>query len=229
MIKTRLSGDRGTANHGWLQSQHTFSFARYYDAEHMGVSQLRVINDDLVSPGSGFDTHSHQDMEIISYVKKGTIEHQDSMGNIEKLPAGEFQLMSAGTGITHSEYNPSNDEPLEFLQIWIQPNVLGIEPGYQQKHFDTKSGLQLIVSPDGRDGSLKIHQDACLYQLRLDAQQTISVPLETGRTAYVHVVVGDISVSGEKLSAGDGATVTQVDAIEFTANSNSEVLLFDLP
>ncbi|VAX00834.1 Pirin [hydrothermal vent metagenome] len=229
MITIRLSTDRGTADHGWLQSRHTFSFASYYDAEFMGVSQLRVINDDYVTAGNGFDTHSHQDMEIISYVKKGRIEHKDSMGNIKILPAGEFQVMSAGTGVTHSEYNPSSDEPLEFLQIWIQPNVLGIEPSYQQKHFENKSELQLIVSPDGRNGSLKIHQDACLYQLILDKQQTISVPIETGRTAYVHVVSGNINVLGEVLNEGDGATLFQVDAIEFIANSNSEVLLFDLP
>jgi len=229
MIKVRYSDERGKANHGWLQSRHTFSFASYYDNNHMGVSKLRVINDDKVTPGSGFDTHSHQDMEIISYVKKGTIEHKDSMGNVEKLPAGEFQLMSAGTGVTHSEYNPSKSDPLAFLQIWIQPNVLGIEPGYQQKHFAKKSGLQLIVSPDGRDGSLKIHQDACLYQMYLEPQQSTSFALEAGRTAYVHVVSGNISINGEKLNEGDGATVTEVDVIELTGSNNSEALLFDLP
>lgn len=163
MIEIRRSDERGPADHGWLQSRHTFSFANYYDPKHMGVSALRVINDDKVAPGMGFSTHSHEDMEIISYVKKGTIEHKDSMDNVEKLPVGEFQLMSAGTGVTHSEYNPSSEESLEFLQIWIEPNVKGIEPGYQQKQFDKKEGLQLIISPDARDGSFLIHQDASLY------------------------------------------------------------------
>ena len=171
MINIRPSDERGRANHGWLQSRHTFSFASYYDPRFMGVSALRVINDDKVAPGNGFATHSHADMEIISYVKKGAIQHKDSMGNIETLPAGEFQLMSAGTGVTHSEYNPSTQEPLEFLQIWIQPNVYGIKPGYQQKKFPNHDGLQLIASPDARAGSLRLHQDACLHQLRLNADQ----------------------------------------------------------
>lgn len=229
MIKIRYSDERGPANHGWLQSRHTFSFARYYDPEHMGVSALRVINDDKVAPGAGFGAHSHQDMEIISYVKKGTIEHKDSMGNIEVLPAGEFQLMSAGTGVTHSEYNPSDTEPLEFLQIWIQPNVYGIEPGYQQKRFEPKEGLQLIASPDGRDGSLLVHQDASLYQLLLNAEQSADHKLETGRTVYVHVVSGTVSVNGERLSEGDGATVKDVDVVEFVGGEKSEALVFDLP
>ena len=223
------SETRGQANHGWLQSRHTFSFARYYDPEHMGVSALRVINDDKVAPGAGFGAHSHQDMEIISYVKKGTIEHKDSMGNIEVLPAGEFQLMSAGTGVTHSEYNPSDTDPLEFLQIWIQPNVYGIEPGYQQKRFEAKEGLQLIASPDGRDGSLVVHQDASLYHLLLNADSSTNHKLERGRTVYVHVVFGTVSVNGERLTAGDGATVKEVDALEFVAAEKSEALVFDLP
>lgn len=229
MISIRRSDERGPANHGWLQSRHTFSFAGYYDPAHMGVSALRVINDDKVAPGRGFDTHSHQDMEIISYVKKGSIEHKDSMGNVEKLPAGEFQLMSAGTGVTHSEYNPSTTEPLEFLQIWIQPDVHGIEPSYQQKQFDNKDGMQLIVSADGRDGSLRIHQNACLYQLRLNAAQSVSHAVESGRTLYVHVVSGAISVNGERLNEGDGATIKDIDTVEFVGDRNSEALVFDLP
>ena len=229
MIKIRHSDERGPANHGWLQSRHTFSFANYYDPEHMGVSALRVINDDKVTPGKGFGAHSHQDMEIISYVKKGSIEHKDSMGNVEKLPAGEFQLMTAGTGVTHSEYNPSATESLEFLQIWIQPDVVGIEPGYQQKLFDTKQGLQLIASPDARDESLMLHQNAFLYQLRLNADHTASHQLDSGRTIYVHVVSGVISVNGEQLNEGDGATIVGVDAIEFVGAENSEALVFDLP
>lgn len=229
MIEVRRGEDRGLADHGWLQSRHTFSFAGYYDPDYMGVSALRVINDDRVAPGKGFSTHSHQDMEIISYVKHGQIEHQDSMGNIEKLPAGEFQLMTAGSGVTHSEYNPSLKDHLEFLQIWIEPNVFGIEPGYQQKLFDDVPGLQLIASPDGRDGSLLIHQDASLYQLRLEDGQSATYTLDNGRTAYLHVVSGDVSVNGEALKAGDGVTIQNVDVIEFSGGDNTEALLFDLP
>ena len=229
MITVRRSEDRGPASHGWLESQHTFSFAGYYDPNHMGVSALRVINDDRVSPGAGFATHSHQDMEIISYVKNGTIEHKDSMGHIETLPAGEFQLMSAGTGVTHSEYNPSATEPLEFLQIWIEPNVRGIEPGYQQKLFDYKSGLQLIASPDARDGSLLLHQDAYLHHLRLESDQAATHTLEPGRTLYVHVISGNINFNGQGLNEGDGATIKDVQVIEFVASEGSEALVFDLP
>jgi redox-sensitive bicupin YhaK (pirin superfamily) len=229
MIKIRHSDERGPANHGWLQSRHTFSFADFYDPEHMGVSVLRVINDDKVTPGNGFGTHSHRDMEIISYVKKGSIEHKDSMDNVKNLPAGEFQLMSAGTGITHSEYNPSTTELLEFLQIWIQPNIKGIQPGYQQKLFDTRQGLQLIASPDAHEGSLLLHQDASLYQLRLNLDQSVSHSLETGRTVYVHVVTGVIDVNGERLHEGDGATVKQVDRVDFIGVENGEALVFDLP
>jgi redox-sensitive bicupin YhaK (pirin superfamily) len=229
MIGVRRSEDRGPADHGWLKSRHTFSFAGYYDPVYMGVSALRVINDDRVAPGKGFATHSHQDMEIISYVKHGRIEHRDSMGNIEKLPAGEFQLMTAGRGVTHSEYNPSLKDHLEFLQIWIEPDVYGIEPGYQQKRFDNVPGLQLIASPDGRDGSLLIHQDASLYQLCLDDGQSERYTLDKGRTAYLHVVSGDVSVKREALKAGDGVTIKNVDAIEFSGGDNSEALLFDLP
>lgn len=229
MIDIRRSEDRGLASHGWLESRHTFSFAGYYDPDYMGVSALRVINDDKVIPGAGFASHSHQDMEIISYVKSGAIEHKDSMGNVEKLPAGEFQLMSAGTGVTHSEYNPSTTEALEFLQIWVQPNVYGIEPGYQQKQFENKQGLQLIASPDARDGSFFIHQDASLYQLRLHADQVNTYSLKFGRTVYVHIVSGGISVNGELLREGDGATVKDIDVIEFSSTENSEALVFDLP
>lgn len=229
MINIRHSDERGPADHGWLQSRHTFSFAGYYDPKYMGVSALRVINDDRVAPGKGFPTHSHQDMEIISYVKNGTIEHKDSMGNVEQLPVGEYQVMSAGTGVTHSEYNPSKTQPLEFLQIWIQPDSLGIKPGYQQKLFENKAGLQLIASPNARDGSLHIQQDAYLYELNLDAQQTTSHSLEAGRTVYVHVISGEISLNGEQLNEGDGATVDKLDKIEFASNSKSKALVFDLP
>lgn len=229
MIELRPSQERGPANHGWLQSRHTFSFAGYYDPRHMGVSALRVINDDEVAPGAGFATHSHQDMEIISYVKRGSIEHKDSMGNVERLPAGEFQLMSAGTGVTHSEYNPSDSEPLEFLQIWIIPNQLGIEPGYQQKKFPERDGLQLIASPDARDGSLRLHQDASLYQLRLGAGDSASHSLAAGRRIYVHLVGGRIEVDGELLGEGDGATLSATDRVVFHGETRAEALVFDLP
>jgi len=229
MIQVRPSEERGPADHGWLQSRHSFSFAGYYDPQHMGVSALRVINDDKVAAGAGFATHSHQDMEIISYVKKGIIEHKDSMGNVEQLPAGEFQLMTAGTGVTHSEYNPSDSDTLEFLQIWIQPNQLGIEPGYQQKRFEPRSGLQLIASPDARDGSLLLHQDASLYQLWLQPGEIASHALSATRSVYVHLVSGAIKVNGEPLSEGDGATIRDTESVEFEALASSEALLFDLP
>lgn len=229
MIELRRSEDRGPANHGWLESKHTFSFAGYYDPKYMGVSALRVINDDKVTAGNGFSTHSHQDMEIISYVKKGVIEHKDSMGNVERLPAGEFQLMSAGTGVTHSEYNPSETDSLEFLQIWIEPDEYGIEPGYQQKRFEPQSGLQMVISPDGRDESLRVHQNAFLYQLLLGADENALHELASGRSVYVHVVDGQVTVNGEQLNEGDGATVKDVNTVEFVGHAQTEALVFDLP
>jgi len=229
MIEVRRSEERGPADHGWLKSRHTFSFANYYDPKHMGVSSLRVINDDKVAPGAGFATHSHRDMEIISFVKRGTIEHKDSMGNIEKLPAGEFQLMSAGTGVTHSEYNPSDTDPLEFLQIWIIPNEQGVTPGYQQKRFEDKDGLQLVVSPQGEKGSLSVHQDAYLYHLRLQEGQSDQHELAPNRTVYIHAISGAIEVDGVTLKDGDGATIRDVSKLEFKATKQSEALVFDLP
>lgn len=229
MIEVRHSEDRGPSHLGWLDSRHTFSFGDYYDPEHMGVSALRVINDDTVIPGAGFATHSHRDMEIVSYVKRGAIEHKDSMGHVEVLPAGEFQLMSAGTGVTHSEYNPSPSEPLEFLQIWIQPDQLGVEPGYQQKKFAYKPGLQLIASPDAREDSLLLHQDAFLYQLIVQAGQNLSHTVDAGRTVYVHVVSGQLHVNNEILHEGDGATVRDLEVVAFTGVTDSEALVFDLP
>lgn len=229
MIEIRRSEDRGPTQLSWLKSRHTFSFGGYYDPDFMGVSALRVINDDQVIPGAGFATHSHQDMEIISYVKQGSIEHKDSMGNIEVLPAGEFQLMSAGTGVTHSEYNPSQTESLKFLQIWIQPDQLGIEPCYQQKQFEHQEGLQLIASPDAREGSLLLHQDAALYQLILTNDQSATYEPDKQRTLYVHLVAGELKVNGETLHEGDGAFITNVDAVLFDSTENSEALVFNLP
>ena len=195
----------------------------------MGVSALRVINDDKVAPGAGFAPHSHQDMEIISYVKRGSIEHQDSMGNVERLPAGEFQLMSAGTGVTHSEYNPSKSEALEFLQIWVVPNVVGIKPGYQQKRFAPHTGLQLIASADAREGSLRLHQDAELWQCRLNTGDKAAHRLAAGRNAYVHVVNGSLVINGEVLQEGDGMAIKDVAELTITADGETEALLFDLP
>ncbi len=229
MIEIRRSDSRGKADHGWLHSMHTFSFASYYDPAYMGVSALRVINDDKVSPGKGFSTHSHQDMEIISYVKMGVIEHKDSMGNIERLPAGEFQLMSAGTGVTHSEYNPSTTESLEFLQIWVEPNELGIKPAYQQKKFETLQGMQLIASSDAREGSLLIHQDASIYQLYLGPGASVSYDLSDKRSLYIHIVSGNMRVNGDLLAEGDGATIRQKNSLEFEAIDSVEALIFDLP
>jgi len=229
MISVRQSGERGQVNQGWLQSRHSFSFGSYYDPEHMGVSALRVINDDEIAAGQGFATHSHQDMEIITYVMSGRIEHKDSMGNVEILPAGEFQLMTAGSGISHSEFNPSQTEPLTLLQIWVQPNQQGLEPGYQQKKFAQQQGLQLIASPDARNDSLLIHQDAYLYQLRLSAGQEASHQPESSRTIYVHLVAGEITINGEPLSAGDGAMISDVAIVDFHSTEDAEALIFDLP
>jgi redox-sensitive bicupin YhaK (pirin superfamily) len=229
MIDIRRSEERGPTRLNWLDSRHTFSFGGYYDPRHMGVSALRVINDDKVAPGAGFATHSHRDMEIISYVKTGAIEHKDSMGNVQMLPAGEFQLMSAGTGVTHSEYNPSQTEALEFLQIWIQPDRLGIDPGYQQKRFPDRLGLTLIASPDARDGSMRLHQDAALFRLSLAAGESASQALARGRSAFVHVISGELRVNGETLAAGDGAALSGESGIEFHADADTDALLFDLP
>jgi quercetin 2,3-dioxygenase len=228
MITPRYAHERGHAQHGWLDSHHTFSFASYYDPEHMGVSALRVINDDVVEPSAGFATHGHSDMEIISFVKRGNIAHKDSMGHVQTLPAGEFQLMSAGTGVTHSEYNPSDSESLNFLQIWIQPNQFGIEPGYQQKRFPT-GPMQLIASPEGDQGSLLIHQDARLYHITLNAGQSTELTGLTGRTLYVHMVRGEMEVEGTPLSEGDGATLTDINDFHAHSQAGAEALLFDLP
>ena len=230
MIQLRKAQDRGTANFGWLDSKHTFSFGHYYDPEHMGFSALRVINDDLVTPGAGFDTHGHRDMEIISYVLEGTIEHKDSQGNIETLPAGEFQLMSAGRGILHSEYNASKTDNLKFLQIWIQPNALGGSPGYQQKRFGKDAGMTTIVSPTGENGSLQIKQDAKLHQLVLAAKQNITFKPDSPNI-YVHLVAGELSINGTTMVSGDGAKITDAAELSFNNVNDDEVtaLVFELP
>ena len=231
MITLRHANDRGTANFGWLDSKHTFSFGHYYDPKHMGFSALRVINDDLVKPGAGFDTHGHRDMEIISYVLEGVIEHKDSEGNVQTLPAGEFQLMSAGSGIYHSEYNGSQSEDLKFLQIWIKPNTVGNKPGYQQKDFGNNTGLTAIATPDGRNGTLHIKQDATLHQLILEPGQSIELSIINDRNVYVHQVTGQLLVDDVLLDAGDGAKVEAQNQLNFANQSSESVtaLVFDLP
>lgn len=231
MITVRKAQDRGHASLSWLESKHTFSFGHYHDPKHMGFSALRVINDDIVKPGAGFDTHGHRDMEIISYVLEGTIEHKDSEGNVQTLPAGEFQLMSAGRGIYHSEYNASQNENLKFLQIWIQPNTFGKTPGYQQKDFGKENGLTLIASPDGKDGALNIKQDTSLYQLILDAGQSIDFDIEDGRNVYLHQIKGKLHIDSTVLEAGSGAKIEQQGKVRFMNNQQEQVtaLLFDLP
>lgn len=231
MIELRAASERGTANFGWLNSHHTFSFGSYYDPSHMGYSALRVINDDTVTPGAGFGTHGHRDMEIITFVTKGAIEHRDSMGNVQRLPKGEFQLMSAGKGITHSEYNGSDTEVLKFLQIWIEPDSKGGEPGYQQKDFGQQQGLTKVITPTGENGTLKIKQHATISQLYLAAGTEQPITIENGRRSYVHVVEGELQIDGKTISAGDGAKIEELAVV--TLHNDSELfataLVFDLP
>ncbi len=232
MLAMRRAQERGHANHGWLNSYHTFSFGGYHDPRHMGFSNLRVINDDTVAPGGGFGTHGHSDMEIISYVLHGALEHKDSMGNGSVIRPGDVQRMSAGTGVTHSEYNPSPEEPVHFLQIWLQPNRRGVAPGYDQRYFspeDRRGRLVLLVSPDGRDGSLASHQDALLFGTLLDAGAQVSHSLATDRRAYVHVARGSARVNGEVLGGGDGAAIEGAGEVHLDGVDAAEVLLFDLP
>jgi hypothetical protein len=232
MLTTRRAEDRGHANHGWLDSYHTFSFGSYYDPHHLGFSNLRVINDDTVAPGGGFATHGHNDMEIISYVLDGALEHKDSMGNGSVIRPGDVQRMSAGSGVTHSEYNHSSSDPVHFLQIWLEPNALGVEPGYDQTHFaleDRRGRFVLFVSPDGRDGSIATHQEALLYGTLLEAGDELGYPLDAGRRAYVHVARGSVSVNGEVLNTGDGLAIAEHEELRFAGIEAAEVLLFDLP
>lgn len=231
MITVRHAEDRGQANFGWLDSKHTFSFGSYYDPKNMGFSELRVINDDVVSPGTGFDTHGHRDMEIISYVLEGVIAHKDSEGNVQTLPAGEFQLMSAGKGIYHSEFNASDTEPLRFLQIWIKPNTFGNQPSYQQKDFGRNPGLTAIVTPTGESDTLAIKQDMSLHQLILEPGQKLDLTVSSGRNVYVHLVSGELQINSTRLAEGDGAKIEHQKAILFSNQSDKPVvaLVFDLP
>ena len=221
--------ERGHANHGWLDSWHTFSFADYYDANFMGFSALRVINEDVVDGGQGFGTHPHKDMEILTYVLSGTVEHQDSMGNKEQIPAGEFQIMSAGTGVRHSEYNASAKDPLHLYQIWIIPERKGIEPRYAQRRFDDVKGRQFVLSPDEREGSLKVFQDMTLSRWVFAAGETDSVTIEAGRRVWIQVVKGLVSVNGEQVGTSDALAIWDENALSINADSDAEILLFDLP
>ena len=224
----RKSSSRGQVNLGWLQSQHSFSFGHYYDSAHMGVSVLRVINDDVVAPGQGFGTHGHQDMEIISYVIDGALEHKDSMGNVHVVPAGDVQRMSAGTGVTHSEYNHSAKAPVNFLQIWIKPKSLGIKPSYQQQTIKPRGALTPLVTPNGIDGSLSMHQDASIYQLQLAVGEQFE--LQTGeRLGYLHLVSGSIAIDGQVFVSGDGFAVDDNEQVVVKATQPFKALWFDLP
>jgi len=232
MLQIRKSEDRGVANFGWLDSRHSFSFGHYHDPQHVGFGPLLVINEDKVAPGQGFGTHGHRDMEIISYVLSGALEHKDSMGNGSVLKYGDVQRMTAGTGVRHSEYNHSNSEGVHFLQIWIEPSQAGIAPGYEEKHFtpESKTGaLRLIASPDGRDGSVLVHQDALVYAAILHGGEELVHTLGTGRQAYVHLIRGALTVNGAALKAGDAAKLTGEAAVSLSGADNAEVLLFDLP
>ncbi|MFM2479981.1 pirin family protein [Celerinatantimonas sp. YJH-8] len=229
MLIIRHADARGQADLGWLRSQHSFSFAQYYDPRHMGVSALRVINEDHVKPGCGFETHSHQNMEIISYVLAGTLAHQDSYGHKRTLSAGEFQLMSAGSGIYHSEFNPSPNQPLDFLQIWVKPAVQGGKASYQQRFFESTNGLTAIVTPDGRESTLTIKQDTSLYRLQLTQGQNYTLPIHAGRILYMHIVQGNLQIADQLIQDGDGITIKDESSVPCLAQSNMEALLFDLP
>ncbi|KPK11465.1 MAG: quercetin 2,3-dioxygenase [Acidithiobacillales bacterium SG8_45] len=232
MIQLRKADKRGHANYGWLKSYHTFSFADYFDPKEMGFSHLRVINDDTVAPGAGFPTHPHRDMEIVSYVLEGGLEHKDSMGNGSVIRPGDVQRMTAGTGVTHSEYNASSSEPVHFLQIWIVPDQARLEPGYEQRIFEPterRGRLRLVGSRDGRDNSITIHQDVDLYSTVLAAGESTRHALQENRCAYLHVARGNIKLNGTELHEGDGARVIDETEIQLDGTYLGEVLLFDLP
>lgn len=231
MLTVRKSQDRGYADHGWLQSFHSFSFAGYYDPRHMGFGPLRVINEDRIAPGTGFGTHGHRDMEIISYVLSGELAHKDSMGNIKGIPPGDVQRMSAGTGVQHSEFNHAVGQSTHFLQIWIEPDQLGIAPSYEQKTFpaqEKRGTLRRVASPDGAEGSVTIHADAVLYAGLLDGAESASLSLDPQRKAYVHLVRGALKVNGTALLAGDAALLQAEAQLTLNEGSDAEVLVFDL-
>jgi len=231
MITLRPSQERGHANHGWLDSYHTFSFANYYDPSHMGFRSLRVINEDRVQPGKGFGTHGHRDMEILTYVLEGALEHKDSIGNGAIVRPGEVQRMSAGTGIMHSEFNSSATEPVHFLQIWILPDRQGLEPSYEQKAFsvaERQGKLRLIAAKDGRDGAVTIHQDVDLYSAILQPQDWVTHQLRPNRYAWLQVARGAVRLNGHNLNAGDGVATSAAELLEISSDRDAEILLFDL-
>lgn len=231
MLTIRKSQDRGYADHGWLQSHHSFSFAHYYDPQHMGFGNLRVINQDQIAPGTGFGTHGHQDMEIISYVLEGQLAHKDSIGNVATITAGQVQRMSAGKGVMHSEFNPAANEKTHFLQIWIEPHSRGLTPSYAQKQFtdgEKRGQLRLVASPDGAQGSVLIHADAALYMGLFDGTETAQQVLDAGRKYYVFVARGQLLANGQMLGAGDAALLQNETTLSLQGASQAEILLFDL-
>lgn len=231
MLAVRKSMERGHADHGWLNSRHTFSFAEYYDPQFMGFGPLRVINEDRILGGTGFDTHPHRDMEIISYVVSGGLRHQDSMGNVAVIKPGEVQRMSAGTGVRHSEYNDEGQEPTHFFQIWIQPNKLGVAPGYGQKSFASELNNQKLVhviSPDGRNGSISIHQDANMFISRLKKSESLNYKLEKDRRLWIQVVKGSVVVNDVEITTGDAIAAKDIGSAKITASEDAEMLLFDM-
>jgi quercetin 2,3-dioxygenase len=231
MITLRPAQERGHAEHDWLDTWHTFSFNTYYDKRHMGFRALRVINDDIVAPGQGFGFHPHRDMEIITYVLSGELEHKDSMGNGSVIRPGDVQFMSAGNGVMHSEFNPSQTDPVHLLQIWISPKLNGGTPSYAQRTFgdnERTNRFALIASPDGRDGSFKIKQDATMYATIVDPGASLEMPLATGRHAWLHVATGQVEMNGQTLNAGDGAAVSNESDVRIKGRETSELLLFDL-
>ncbi|BDT67345.1 quercetin 2,3-dioxygenase [Comamonadaceae bacterium OS-1] len=231
MLTLRKSQDRGHADHGWLKSHHSFSFAGYFDEKHMGWGNLRVINDDTITPGAGFGTHGHRDMEIISYVLQGELAHRDTMGNVKGIPPGDVQRMSAGRGVQHSEFNHADDQTTHFLQIWIEPNVKGIAPSYEQKTFaesEKRGLLRLVASPDGAQGSVTIHADAHLYAGLLDGTETATLALNPARKGYVHLVRGALEVNGIALTTGDALLIDNEAELTLGKAANAEVLVFDL-
>ena len=232
MITLRKALERGHADHGWLDSYHSFSFADYHDPAHMGFGPLRVINEDRIKPGAGFGTHGHRDMEIISYVLEGELAHQDNMGNGSVIRPGDVQRMSAGRGVMHSEFNHAPNDTTHFLQIWIEPDVRGIEPGYEEKNFsaaDKRGNLRLIGSPDGASDSVTLHQDAKLYAGLFDGDEAASLAIAPGRLAYAHVARGDVEINGRKLAAGDAIKLDGETALHVAQGRSAEVLVFDLP
>lgn len=232
MIEIRRANERGHARHGWLESYHTFSFAEYFDPEHVEFGPLRVINEDRVVPGAGFPTHGHRDMEIISYVLEGELAHKDSTGTSSVIRPGDVQRMSAGSGVQHSEFNNSKTQPVHFLQVWIKPNVLNVLPEYEERRFgpeEKRGRLRLIASPNGAEGSVRIHQDTRVYAGLFDNAERGSLEVKPGRRVFVHVARGHLSINGESLAAGDGMKLTDANSLSFSGGSNAEVLVFDLP